>query len=328
VFVSGASGFIGSKLAKRLAAEDAQVSVLIRDSIKAKSLRDNNIRVFYGDIVYSELLAPAMEGCQLVFHCAAAGGGSLEESRATNVEGTRNILECAKQAGVKRIVHVSSIAVYGYNLPLVVDESQPYASKGNSYTLSKAEGEQLALRLGKEQGVEVVVVQPTYVYGPGSPIWTMRFFQKVKDEQIVLVDNGAGFCNPVYIDDLVDALLLSAEYDAAAGERFIISGQTPVTWREYLGCLASMCNKPTPPVLPLWKARMQFQVLLWHFRFTRQPMKFDWSDVQLMCNHTVFSIDKARNVLGYQPKVNLDEGMAHTATWLRGQGYLVSRSDC
>ena len=327
-FVSGASGFIGSRLARRLVAEGIHVHGLARDPIKGESLVAKGVRVFYGDVTIPDTLVAALAGCDLVFHCAAAGGGTPEQAWATNVDGTRNVLECAKRSGVSRVVHISSVAVYGQGLPPVVDESQPYAEHGASYTLSKAEGERLALGLGPEMGLEVSVVQPTCVYGPGSPTWTMRFFEKVRDEQIVLVDDGAGICNLVYVDDLIDALLLAAECDAAVGERLIISGQKPVTWREYLGHFARMCNKPVPPSLPLWRARLQFQVMIWHFRATRRPMKFDWSDVQLMCNRTTFSIAKARKILGYQPKVDFDEGMARTARWLQEQGYLVDRTDC
>lgn len=326
-FISGVTGFVGGRLAQRLVSCGIHVNGLARDPTKTALLTANGFEAFSGDVAVAETLVPAMAGCDIAFHCAAVGGGTLQESRQTNVAGTASVLNCASRSGVRRVVHLSSVVVYGDDLPAVVDESCPYLTRGSSYALSKAEGEQVALSLGGELGVEVSVLQPTCVYGPGSPVWTMRFFQRVRDEQTVLVDDGAGMCNLVHIDDLIDAALLAADCDGAAGERFIISGPTPATWRAYLNYFAQMCGKPAPPSVPLWKARLQSAVMIWHFRFTRRPMKFDWSDVQLMRTRAVFSIAKARAGLGYRPKVDIDAGMADTAAWLHEQGYLTGDAD-
>ncbi len=327
MFVSGATGFIGSRLAERLAAEGAHVKMLVRDPVKGRSLSNKGINIYWGDITYPESLPPAMRGCQIVFHCAAATGGSIEEAQAGNVVGTRNIVECARQAGVQRVVHISSIAVYGSDLPPIVDETQPYAKKGSAYALTKAEGEQVALHLGKELGVQVVVARPTCVYGPGSPTWTLRFFRKIQNERIPLVKGGAGIVNLVYIDDVVDALLLAALSDSAVGESFNISGQ-PVTWLDYLGRFAQFCNKPVPPSFPVWKAGVMNSFEVWQFRFTRRPAKIEWSDIELMCNQTVFSINKAGKLLTYRPQVSFEKGMSSTSRWLAENGYLVDPLDC
>ncbi|PON17063.1 hypothetical protein C2W62_15220 [Candidatus Entotheonella serta] len=236
VLVTGASGFIGSRLAERLVTEGAEVHVLLRNDAQAEPLHRLGCRSFLGDIAISDSLLPAVNDCKYIFHCAGdRGGNSLDVSRAINVKGTLNLLAAASLAQVKRMVHVSSVAVHGHPLPPLVTEELPLQNKGGTYTISKTEGEQAALNFARTHDTQVVVVRPTLVYGPGSSDWVLRPFSHVKEETIALIDGGVGLANLIYIDDLLEGLLLSAQAPNAAGEAFLLSGQQPVTWRDYLG---------------------------------------------------------------------------------------------
>jgi len=321
VLVTGGTGFIGSRLVKRLAQEGHVVQILCRHGqVRASS---SSVSFCYGDVTAPDTLHPAMEGCSLVFHCAAASG-SLPDARKVNVEGTRNVMMAAAQARVQRIVHLSSIAVYGRYLPPEVSEDQPHQPGRDPYAISKSEGERLALDLGKEYGIQVVVLRPTLVYGPASPTWTIWFFQRVKYGQVVLPDFGRGRANLVYVDDLIDALLLAATVPGASNQAFNINGSEAPTWGQYLGCFARMLGKPPPPGMSRWRARLEAQKNVWSFRFTRRPSRLTPSDYSLMVMSSVFSNRKAEQVLGYRPRVGLAEGMQHTENWLRETGYLPS----
>lgn len=319
VLVTGGTGFIGSRLVKHLAQEGYAVRVLCRrGQARASSF---SVSLLYGDVTTADTLRPAVEGCSLVFHCAA-GGGSLSDARRVNVEGTRNVMIAAAEAGVRRVVHLSSIAIYGRSLPREVSEDQPHQPGRDPYAISKSEGERLAFDLGREYGIEVVVLRPTLVYGPASPTWTMWFFRRVKYGQVVLPDWGRGRANLVYVDDLIDALLLAATVPGASGQAFNINGGEVPTWRQYLGYFARMLGKPSVPVMSRWRALLEVQKNVWLYRFTRRPSRLTPSDYTLMVMSSVFSNRKAEEMLGYRPQVGLAEGMQHTENWLREAGYL------
>jgi nucleoside-diphosphate-sugar epimerase len=317
--VTGGTGFIGSRLVKRLAQEGYTVQVLCRHGqVRASSLP---VSFWYGDVTALDALRLAMEECSLVFHCAAASG-PLSDARKVNVEGTRNVMIAAAEAGVQRIVHLSSVAVYGRSLPREVSEDQPHRPGRDPYATSKSEGDRLALDLGKEYGIQVVVLRPALVYGPVSPTWTMRFFHRVKYGQVILPDFGRGRANLVYVDDLVDALLLAATVPGVSNQTFNVNGSEAPTWGQYLGYFARMLGKPPLPVMSRWQALLDVQKNIWSYRFTRRPSRLTPSDYSLMVMSSVFSNHKAEKVLGYRPRVGLVEGMQHTENWLREGGYL------
>jgi nucleoside-diphosphate-sugar epimerase len=262
-----------------------------------------------------------MTGCDVVFHCAW-GGESLEDARRVNVEGTRNVLETAAEAGVRRVVHLSTMAVHGDVLPPELTEDFPMVTSGDAYGVSKAEGERVALDLGRARGVEVVALRPTLVYGPGAPYWLVGYFERVKREEVALVDGGMGLANLLFVEDLVDAMWTAAEAPGVAGTACLVSGERPVTWAEYLGHFARLCRKPLPPSVPLWRARIEMQVLRVYGTLTQRPRRLQGMDVRLMSQHTAVRIDRAREVLGWSPVTSLEDGMEVCAAWLRREGHL------
>lgn len=321
--VTGAGGFVGRRMVHRLLALDVTVRPLLRRGLLApRTTRDRQrLEPMRGDVTDAAALRQAANGCELIFHCAW-GGASMAEARQINVEGTRAVLETAAAAGVRRVVHVSTMAVHGRALPAVLTEETPLCFSGDAYGVSKAEGEQVAFARGRELGVEVSALRPTLVYGPRAPLWVLSYFERVKNEQVALIDGGEGLANLVYVDDLVDAMWLAATMPAAAGEAFLISGAAPVPWHEYLGHFAAMCGKPLPPSLPRWQAQIEMQWLRVYGTLAQRPRRLQGMDLDLMTQRTAVSIDKARRVLGFAPQTSLDEGMRRCAEWLRGEGYL------
>jgi nucleoside-diphosphate-sugar epimerase len=319
--VTGASGFIGSRLVAHLITRGIHVRALVRRGLLSDNVCDKLYEPIRADITDPDSLEQPVRGCTLIFHCAW-GGNSLEEARRINVNGTRNLLNAAAKAGVRRFVHLSSVAVHGRKLPALLTEEHPIRFDGDAYAVSKAEGERDALELGSANGIEVVVLRPTLVYGPGSPIWLLDYFNRVKNEQLALVEGGQGLANLIYVDDLVDGMWAAAQRPEIAGHAFLMSGEGPVSWRDYIGYFARMCQKPIPYPIPLWKARIKFLYSNVYYILMEHPRRTNRIDLELMPQRSTVSIDKARRMLGYAPRVSIDEGMGRCEAWLRKEGYL------
>jgi len=235
VLVTGGTGFIGGRLIERLVLEcHASVRVLVHTFDHAYRIARFPIELVRGDITKLEDVEQTIDECEMVFHCAYGNAGDNEKRRLVNVEGTKNVLEAALHARAKRVVHLSTMAVYGWGTPDGnLDETTPRRYSGNAYSDSKLDAEQLALRYAKEHGLPVAVLQPTVVYGPFSLPWTVNVLRQLQTGRVILVNGGDGLCNTVYVDDVVSAILRAAVTDQAAGEAFLISGEEPITWQEF-----------------------------------------------------------------------------------------------
>jgi len=323
--VTGASGFIGRALALKLQAQGFSVNGIVRDptcGFKA----GQGVRVFLGDVLYPRTLERAMHRCDVVYHCAALGAGTLKDCREVNVDGTANVIRSARAAGVKRVVHVSSTAVYGDVSAPVVDESFAHCTDGNAYSQSKAEGERTALGLAAQLSLECAVAQPTCVHGPGSPVWTLMFFDRVKHNRVHLIDQGKGLCNLVYAGDVVETLMRLAEAPEAVGERFIVNGQERITWGAFLSALARLCGKEPPRACSKAQARLlAFRGL--YARLIRKPAVVEMVDFRLMTGRTFYSAAKLERRLGFAPRTTLSAAMAEVLAWLTASHLLMARKN-
>lgn len=319
--VTGAGGFVGRRMVARLANLGLHARGLVRRGV-APARAERSVEWVRGDVTDPGSLAAAVADCDLVFHCAW-GGTTLAAGRRINVEGTRAVVEAAAVAGVRRIVHLSTMAVHGVRLPPVLTEDAPLCLRGEPYGVTKAEGEIEAFARGAALGIEVVALRPTLVYGPGAPLWVLAYFERVQNEQVALIDGGRGLANLVYVDDLVEAMWLAATRSGVAGEALLISGAAPVTWREYLGHFAAMCGKPLPPSVSRWRAAVEVQWLRVYGALTQRPRRLCGMDLKLMTQWTSVSIEKARMLLGFAPQIDLARGLGRCRRWLRDEGYLA-----
>jgi len=234
ILITGGTGFIGGRLVERLVQESgARVRVLLRNFARAPYIARFDVDMVQADLTDPGEVEQAMDGCDVVLHCACQTDGSEAAQRAVNVDGTRNILEAAQRHDVQRVVHVSTINVYGPPKDGDLDETAPRSYSGDVYSDSKVDAEKLVL--DHADRIPVSVVQPTMVYGPSGPAWTTRILNDLKNGRVILVNGGDGLCNPVYVDDMVSGIMRAAVLDGAVGEAFLISGERPVTWRECHG---------------------------------------------------------------------------------------------
>ena len=257
--VIGASGFIGGRLAERLALErKARVRVMVRRASSAARIARLPVEVVLGDILDRSAVAEAAQGCAVIFNAAKGTGRDAVLRRAVDGDGVRNVAAAASSAGA-RVVHLSSLAVYDLPSDGEVAETTPDVSAGDPYADAKLAGERMALRLGEVYRVPVVVIQPTVVYGPHAGVHGSDILDELRTSRMVLVNGGSGICNAVYVDDVVTALLLAATNDRAPGERFLVSGPEHPSWREFIGAFERMLgvNRTVPmseaEALDLWR---------------------------------------------------------------------------
>jgi nucleoside-diphosphate-sugar epimerase len=236
ILVTGATGFIGGRLVEKLILyHAASVRALVRDFAHASRLSRFNLEMVGGGIADAGAVDRAVAGCDTVFHCAHDFSGKNAQQ---NLDGTRNVAEACLRHRVRRLVHVSTISVYEPLQDGDLDESSPAEPCGWIYPDNKLAIEQMLLNYWKERGLPVVVLQPTIVYGPFAKSWTIKPIKLLRDSRVALPQEG--LCNAVYVDDVVDALILAAGKQQVEGERFLISGAEPVSWREFFGAFERM----------------------------------------------------------------------------------------
>lgn len=321
VLVTGATGFIGSRLAERLAGDGARVMGVGRNLERVEWLREKGVELVSLDLLDSDGLQDVVRDQDIVFHAAAVLSPDVELAEAVNVGATEELVRRAGQAGVRRVVHISTVGVYDMAGDDVVEESAPLAlNHPSTYPRTKARAEKRAADAAREVGIELAVVRPSMIYGPGRGLWTTVMLQNVCEGKPVFLGDGSANFNPVYLDDAVDALIRCATSPSAAGEAFNISAEV-TTWREFMGYYGELCGEE-PKGLPLWIARLMAAAN----RIPGVSAPIDSGTIEMSTSKKIFPTEKARELLGWEPRVELAEGMERTTQWLKEEG-LVPREE-
>lgn len=311
-FITNIGDFIGLRAAEMAMQRGMKVRGLEPSPEKAKLAEELGALVFIGSSNDSEVLERACEGIDIVFHTESVieAGGSLDFFRQINVQGAINAATAAKNAGATTFVHLSSAMVYGFRYPDQVTEEGPFRGENNPVCQTKMESEIEVLKLNNPSNFGVIIIRPGDVYGPNALAWVMRPLQTMQKKKFMLIDGGRGICNHLYVDNLVDGVFLSVEKEMY-GEAFNLTDGCETTWREYYTRLAEIGGYPKPMIsMPagLAKAALRQQGK----KATVLPESIDF-----ITRPHAYSIEKASRVLGYKPRIGLDEGMARTAEWIR-----------
>ena len=243
VFITGATGFIGGRLSEVLATEcKAHVKALVRDFSTAIRIGRLPIEIWQGDVTKIEEIRRAIKGSHFVFHCAYGNTGDAEDRWTTTVLGTENVLKAALEERIQSFVFLSTQSVYGNQKAEWIDEETPKNPKGDYYAQSKLQAERIVQRY-HEFGLKTIIIQPTAVYGPWAMSYGKRVFDSLHEGVMPLIDGGLGICNAVYIDDLIDAILLSAINEKAYGHCFLINGMEYCTWKDFYAYFEKIIGK-------------------------------------------------------------------------------------
>lgn len=326
VLVTGATGFTGGHLARHLARQGHAVAALVRPQSAAKmdALRRDGIEVRVGDLTDGPAVARAADGCQVIYHIAAtyreAGQGEAAYT-AINVEGTRHVLDAARAAGVSRVVHCSTGGVHGHIEHPPADENAPFAP-GDVYQRTKLEGERLAAEFGRRTGLEVVIVRPIGIYGPGD-LRFLKMFRGIARGNFPMLGRGEVFYHLTFIDDLVRGVELAGTTPGAAGREYIIGGPEYTTLNELASLIARELGVAPPrlrlPVWPVWIAGALCEAVC--VPFGVEPPLYR-RRVDFYRKSRAFTTARARRELGYNPAIDLRTGIRRTAAWYREQGLL------
>ena len=222
ILVTGGTGFIGSRLIEKLIVEyNADVTAIVRNYSKAMRIARLSVKLVYGDITDKESILKASENADYIFHCAYGNVGTAEEKDTVNVKGTKNLLEAALAHKPQRLVYLSTLMVYGQPEVKVLNEETPKKKSKDQYSESKRIAEEIVFNYYQKYNLPVSVIQPTAVYGPWAPSYGIRIFNQMHTGKIAMVNSGVGVINLIYIDDLVQMMLLCAVKKEAIGEAFL-----------------------------------------------------------------------------------------------------------
>ena len=321
VLITGGGGFIGSHLVDSQLARANHVRIVDLHAERLAHLAGRpNLEIIVGDITDKELLRQSVEGIDIVYHLASSHldvSLSDQHYHRVNVDGTVNLLKAAKEAGVHRFVHCSSVGVIGSVIDPPADETSP-CNPTNIYEKTKLAGEQAALAFGQESGLPVVVARPAWVYGPRCPR-TIKLFRAIGKGRFPIFGNGHNLRHPIYVSDAVHGLELCAERGHLSGQVYIIAGDKPVTTEELMHAIAATFGVNPPSVrFPIFIGMLVAYSLEIVFRPLGRPPPFSRRGLDFFLKNNAYDITKARQELGFDPQVDLHSGLQKTFRWLAG----------
>ncbi|MEL7937535.1 MULTISPECIES: NAD-dependent epimerase/dehydratase family protein [Pseudomonas] len=321
-FVTGAGGFIGRHLVRRLLAEQVAVVALMMPGEPVPAEWGDRVRVVVGDVRRLLALREQIGPVDAVFHLAAvvSDWGSTQSHVEVTVKGTEHAIELALGWGAHFVVTTSVCAFASALARGRLDEDSPVGVPSSAYEFCKQEQERVT-REGVRRGLKATIVRPANVFGVGSLPWVNSLVQVLREGAPCLLGSGKWDAGLVHVDNLVEILLACARSEYVHGEVFIAADGFGVTWKTYLEALARAAGTPPPKSLPNWLARFMASALEWwgHLRKQAQRPHLTRQTFRLMGGPNEFATDKARRLLGYRPPVSFEAAMAELAEHFRTQ---------
>jgi nucleoside-diphosphate-sugar epimerase len=322
--ITGATGFVGGHLVETCAARGWSIRALARSSSDTSLLERHRATLIRGDLTEPEPVRKALEGVEVVFHCAAKVGdwGPVEEYRAVNVEALRSLLDACRNQPLRRFLHFSSLGVYEARHHYGTDETEPLpAHHMDGYTQSKVEAEQLVLAYHRDHQVPVVVLRPGFIYGPRDRTVLPKIIDLLRQRKVRHIGGGKRAMNCIYVGNLVEAALLAADKPEAVGQIYNLTDGEFVSKRRFINAIADGVGvlRPRPVSVPLWMARIMAWYLENNARKRNKPRapRLTQGRLKLFGLNLDFSIEKAKRDLGYKPRWSFDEGMRETVAWFK-----------
>ena len=314
VFITGALGFLGRALGDHFRAGGSE--------LRGVDLRaDRGRGCVRGDVSHTGDWQRAAEGCELVIHTAAILSmlGDADPIWRVNAMGTRNALDAARAGGARRFLHLSSVTAFSFDFPDGATEHHPVRCNGVPYVDTKVASEQVVLQAHAAGELACTIVRPGDVYGPGARSWTVLPVEEIRRGRLLLPAMGCGVFSPVYLDDVVDGIVRAATRADGAGQVFTISGGVGVRTADFFGHYARLLGRRIH-VAPTPVARALAAGLGGATRLIGRESEVSAAVASYLARKGTYSIEKSRRMLGYEPGVDLPEGMRRTGEWLRREG--------
>jgi len=325
ILVTGGTGFTGKALVKRLLDDGHEVVALdYKEGLKTEELRAWGAEVIIGSVTDRVVVERAVNGVQVVQHLAAAFRElNVPESHydEVNIQGTRNVLEAAEKQGVEKFVYCSTCGVHGNIDNPPAGEDAPI-QPADYYQRTKYEAEPVVLEF-VEKGMKATILRPAAIFGPGDPERFQMIFRRVKKGRFPMFGNGKTTYHPLYIDNLVDALVLAMDPEKGNGEAYLIADEEFVEIEDLVRRVAKALNvEVSIPHYPVWPVVAAGHICEWvckPFGIAPPifPRRVDWYR-----QNRAFKIDKAKRDLGYRPGIDLDEGLRRTAEWYESENLI------
>jgi nucleoside-diphosphate-sugar epimerase len=339
VLVTGAAGFLGGHLIDMLVERGDEVRAMVRPVEDTSYLRTvPNIEIVNGDLTDPASLKRAVQGVERVYNIAAKTGpwGPEAVYRAINVKGVSDLIYASMDAGVKRIVHTSSITVYGHNLSGLVTESHPFHAEDNPYSRTKITGEKMIDSLVNDKNAPVIIVRPGWIYGPRDKASFAKYVGMVESKKLFFFGSGKNIVATVYVRDVAQGLIKAGDADDRfVGRAYNLCNDEWITQEEYLNTIAEALGMDPllihAPFTPLYAAGRSAE-LAWRAlgRQNAAPPPLTTYGITLQGRDQQFSIQRAREDLGYAPEYDIKRGVAEGVKWYlemkKGEKALVSSS--
>jgi nucleoside-diphosphate-sugar epimerase len=318
--ITGATGFIGGHLAKTLHEQGREIKCLIRKTSRVNFLESMGAELVCGDLNDTNSLRKALQGVDKIYHAAGEVFAAQDEHYySVNVAGIKNLLQACTNGSVKRLIHFSSSSATGPNpqrdIPVTEDSPcQPITP----YGMSKLEGEKIIRQLSEQYHVPITIIRPPLVYGPGvsQSSRVLMFLKLINQGLFKAIGDGNNLVSLCYIDNLINGLMLAEAEKKAEGQIYFLSDSRPYTVNEIAATIAQEQGKPIPSShIPLWAASplsMGLGILSKLFGFNSPLTR---NTVKELKNSWFVDISKAQNELGYQPRVELRDGVKKTVAW-------------
>ncbi len=324
VLVTGVTGFTGGHLARTLLTAGDTVRVLVRDPRRLPEDLNGLVDVVEADLTSDPDLQRAVAGCEVVYNIAALyreAGLPADAYRAVNARAVATLIEAGAAAGVRRIVHCSTVGVHGDVEHPPADEDAPLRP-GDVYQETKLEGEQLARETAARVGIELVIVRPTGIYGPGDRR-LFKMFGQIARGRFLMLGRGRNFYHLTYVDDLCAGFRLCGTVPGVGGRTYILGGGEVTTLAEVVRLTSELAGRRRGPIrLPVWPAWLAgalCEAVCAPFGLTPPIYR---RRVDFFRKSRSFDISRARRELGYAPQVSLRAGIERTLEWYREHGWI------
>ncbi len=324
LLVTGATGLVGSHVVEEAHKRGLKTRAIVRSSSDTTFLKDLGVEIVTGDLSDPGSLREATQGVTLLVHCAAMVGdwGPISQYRSVNVGGVKNLLDAVDSAGsLRRMIHVSSLGVYPAIDHYGTDETTPISTTGiDGYTVSKAETEQVVRQHIDEQKLPAVILRPGFIFGPRDRTVFPRIMERLKSKQFRYLGSREKLINNTYVSNLVDAIFLALQTDAALGETLNITDGRLVSKEELVSGIARGLGYKIPNrTVPLAIAKGLARLLEGTYRLcgAKHAPILSSARIKFLGLNLDYSIEKARRTLGYDPAVDFQDGLQNTLEWYR-----------